>query len=249
MLIKNKVTTVNKEEVEKFSRIAEEWWDENGKFRPLHKFNPVRISYIKEAASKHFNIDAKKAKPLSGLKLLDIGCGGGLLSVPMHRLGAEVTALDASERNILTAKTYADKNGLNINFINTTAEDLREKNQNKFDIVLNMEVIEHVENVPLFVESSCALLKENGIMFIATLNRTFKSLMLAKIGAEYILGWLPKGTHDWNKFLSPGEIGGFLDKNNLTIKDITGVTYNPFRDSWATSSDTSVNYLISATRK
>ena len=227
--------------------MAAEWWDEGGKFKPLHKFNPVRINYIKEKAIQHFSLDANSAQPLKGLKLLDIGCGGGLLSVPMTRLGAEVTALDASEKNILTARSHAIKEGLSINFIHSTAEDMA-KRASRYDIILNMEVIEHVENVPLFVKSSCDLLRENGLMFVATLNRTVKSFLFAKVGAEYILSWLPKGTHDWNKFLSPGELGVLLENQHLRIKDITGVKYNPLKDSWATSPDTSINYLLSASK-
>ena len=204
-----KNNTINKKEIEKFSKIAEEWWNPEGKFKPLHKFNPIRISYIKENIIKTFKINQKKT-PLKNLRILDIGCGGGLLSEPMSRLGAEVTAIDASEKNITVAKLHSKKNNLKINYICTSPEKLKIKN--KFDVILNMEIVEHVENVNFFLRSCSKLLKKNGIMFVATLNKTLKSYVFAIVGAEYILRWLPIGTHEWEKFLTPDELTSILKK-------------------------------------
>ena len=198
------MTTVNKDEIQKFSKIADEWWDANGKFKPLHMFNPIRIKYIKDKCISHFKLNQNNVKPLSSLKILDIGCGGGLISEPMCRLGAKVTGMDASKKNILVAKLHAKKNGLKINYINSSPE--KNKIKKKFDIILNLEIIEHVDNVDLFLKSSSKLLNKNGIMFVATINRTFESYVKAIVGAEYILRWLPIGTHEWNKFLKPIEI-------------------------------------------
>ena len=195
-----KNNTINKKEIEKFSKIAEEWWNPNGKFKPLHKFNPIRISYIKENIVKSLKIKQNK-NPLKKIRILDIGCGGGLLSEPMCRLGAEVTAIDASVKNIAVAKLHAKKNNLKINYICTSPEKLKTKK--KFDVILNMEIIEHVEDVKFFLKSCSNLLKKNGIMFVATLNKTLKSYAFAIVGAEYILKWLPVGTHDWEKFIKP----------------------------------------------
>ena len=191
------MTTVNHEEIQKFSKLADEWWDVSGKFKPLHMFNPVRIEYILEKTSRHFETREKK-RPLKGLKFLDIGCGGGLISEPMCRLGAEVTGIDASLKNIKIAESHAKKNNLKINYLNTSPEKLTENE--KFDVVLNLEIVEHVDDVDLYFKSCAKLLKKNGLMFTATLNRTFVSFVKAIIGAEYILRWLPIGTHDWNKF-------------------------------------------------
>ena len=203
------MTTINKEEIQKFSKIADEWWDANGKFKPLHVFNPVRIKYIKEKCISHFNLKQNVDKPLSSLKILDIGCGGGLMSEPMCRLGAEVTGMDASSRNITVAQIHAEKNNLKIEYINSSPEknDLKKK----FDVILNLEIVEHVDNLKLFLESSSQMLNKNGIMFIATINRTFESYIKAIVGAEYILRWLPIGTHEWNKFLKPEEIEQILN--------------------------------------
>ena len=206
------MSTVNKDEIEKFSKLADEWWDINGKFKPLHMFNPVRIEYILNISSAHFKIDKSKISPLKSLKILDIGCGGGLISEPMTRLGADVTAIDASNKNISIAKAHAKKNNLNINYLNNIPEKLNLKN--KFDIILNLEVVEHVENLDLYLESCFKLLKPKGIMFTATLNRTLTSYIKAIVGAEYILRWLPIGTHDWNKFIKPEE----LDKKITDLK-------------------------------
>jgi len=241
--------TINKEEIAKFTAMADEWWDENGKFAPLHKFNPIRIAYIlnkiKESGLAKNN---SPANPLAGLNIIDIGCGGGLLSVPMARLGANVTAIDAGEKNIEIAKIHAEREGLDINFLCTSAEDLAEQGK-KFDIVLNMEVIEHVADVEIFVRASSQLLKPSGLMFIATLNRTVKSYGLAIIGAEYILRWLPRGTHDWKKFLKPSEIEVELTKNSLNIKELQGVSYAPISKKWSLSNDIDINYMILAQNK
>jgi len=235
-----KNNTINKKEIEKFSKIAEEWWNPGGKFKPLHKFNPIRISYIKENIIKTFKINSKKT-PLKNVKILDIGCGGGLLSEPMCRLGAEVTAIDASERNISVAKLHSKKNNLKIKYICTSPEKL--KTSTKFDVILNMEIVEHVEDINLFLKSCSNLMKKNGIMFVATLNRTLKSYIFAIIGAEYILRWLPVGTHEWDKFVQPDELINILKKNNLNLDRIDGMKFDLLIDRWNISKDKSVNYI------
>ena len=234
------MTSVNKKEIEKFSKIASEWWDPNGKFKPLHKFNPIRISYIKENIIKTFKINHKKT-PLKNIKILDIGCGGGLLSEPMCRLGADITAIDASEKNINVAKLHSKKNNLKIKYICTSPEKLKLKN--KFDVILNMEIVEHVEDVNFFLKSCSNLLKKNGIMFVATLNKTLKSYVFAIVGAEYILRWLPIGTHEWEKFLKPEELISLLKKNHLSIEKVDGMKFNILTDKWSVSKDKSVNYI------
>ena len=215
--------TIDKKEIEKFSRIADEWWDVDGKFKPLHKFNPIRINYIKNNVAEHFNISSK-SQPLKNIELLDIGCGGGLLAEPMCRLGAKVTGIDASKKNIDVAKFHSKKNNLKINYKFSSPEkmDLNKK----FDVVLNMEIVEHVDNLNFFLEKSSSLLKKNGLMFVATLNKTIKSYMFAIIGAEYILNWLPIGTHDWNKFVRPRELINLGKKNNLNLIKKDGVSFN-----------------------
>ncbi len=235
-----KNNTINKKEIEKFSKIAEEWWNPEGKFKPLHKFNPTRISYIKENIIETFKINQNKT-PLKNIKVLDIGCGGGLLAEPMCRLGAEVTAIDASEKNINVAKLHSKKNDLKINYICTSPEKLQIKN--KFDVILNMEIVEHVEDVNFFLKSSSKLLKKNGIMFIATLNKTLKSYIFAIVGAEYILRWLPIGTHEWEKFVKPEELISILKKNDLNIDRLDGMKFNMLTDSWTVSDDKSINYI------
>ena len=234
------MNSVNSKEIEKFSKIAEEWWDQNGKFKPLHKFNPIRISYIKENIVKTFKITQKKA-PLKNIKILDIGCGGGLLSEPMCRLGAKVTAIDASKKNISVAKLHSKKNKLKIKYICTSPEKL--KISNKFDVILNMEIVEHVEDVGFFLKSSSKLLKKNGIMFVATLNKTLKSYVFAIVGAEYVLRWLPVGTHDWEKFIKPDDLVNILKNNNLKLDRIDGMKFNLIRDKWGLSKDKSINYI------
>ena len=234
------MSTVNKKEIEKFSKIAEEWWDMEGKFKPLHKFNPIRIKYIKEKIVNHFNISSK-SKPLKNIELLDIGCGGGLLSEPMCRLGAKVTAIDPSKKNIDVAKHHAKKNNLKINYLCSSPENISVKK--KFDVILNMEIVEHVEDLDLFLKKSSLLLKKNGIMFIATINKTLKSYIFAIVGAEYILKWLPIGTHEWNKFVKPEELIEVGKKNNLKLVEINGVNFNLLKNEWIISNDDSVNYI------
>ena len=237
-------TTINKEEIQKFSRLADEWWDVNGKFKPLHMFNPIRIEYIIENIKKHYKIKKEKINFLEGLNILDVGCGGGLISEPLARLGGNVTGIDASEKNIHIAKLHSKKNNLEINYINTSPEKLMENE--KFDIILNLEIVEHVEDVNLFIQSCYKLLKKNGLMFTATLNRSFYSYVTAIIGAEYILRWLPIGTHDWNKFIKPEELEKILFQEKFVTLDIAGLKFNPFFSKWKKSKDLSVNYIISS---
>ena len=235
------MNSVNKKEIEKFSKIAAEWWDPSGKFKPLHKFNPIRIRYIKENIISSFKLKSKK-KPLDKINILDIGCGGGLLSEPMTRLGANVTGIDASSKNIGIAKLHAKKNKLKINYLCSSPEKL--KTQKKFDVILNMEIVEHVEDINFFINSCSKLLKKNGLMFIATLNKTLKSYVFAIIGAEYVLRWLPIGTHDWEKFVRPEDLKKILSKNNLNFEKLDGMNFNIIKDEWSISSDTSINYIV-----
>ena len=234
------MTSINKKEIEKFSKMAAEWWDPSGKFKPLHKFNPIRIQYIKENIISNFKLKIKE-KPLDKINILDIGCGGGLLSEPMTRLGANVTGIDASSKNINIAKHHAKKNKLQINNICSSPEKLKIKK--KFDVILNMEIVEHVEDINFFINSCSKLLKKNGLMFIATLNKTLKSYMFAIIGAEYVLRWLPIGTHDWEKFVKPVDLKNILHKNNLKLEKLDGMNFNIIKDEWSISSDTSINYI------
>jgi 2-polyprenyl-6-hydroxyphenyl methylase/3-demethylubiquinone-9 3-methyltransferase len=234
------MSSVNKKEIEKFSKMAAEWWDPEGKFKPLHKFNPIRIKYIKDNIIYSFKLKSKE-KPLQKINILDIGCGGGLLSEPMARLGANVTGIDASDKNIQIAKLHAKKNKLNINYVCSSPEKLKIKK--KFDVILNMEIIEHVEDINFFIKSCSKLLKKNGLMFVATLNKTLKSYVFAIIGAEYVLRWLPIGTHDWEKFVKPEDLKNILNKNNLKIEKIDGMNFDIFKDEWNISKDTSINYI------
>ena len=232
--------TINKKEIDKFSKLASEWWDPEGKFKPLHKFNPVRLNYIKKCIVK----DIKKkttAKPLNNIKILDIGCGGGLLCEPLSKLGAKVVGIDASEKNIKIAKTHAKRSNLKINYYCASPENFNFKG--KFDVVLNMEIVEHVENVSLFLKESAKFLKKDGIMFIATLNKTLKSYVFAILGAEYILRWLPIGTHDWNMFVEPLKLKQICQKNSLILDEILGVKYNVLSSDWELSPDYDVNYI------
>ena len=235
-----KKDTINKKEIDKFSKLADEWWDPEGKFKPLHNFNPVRLKYIKETIAKKFGKKSEKL-PLKDIKILDIGCGGGLLSEALSRLGATVTGIDASDRNIKIAKMHLKKSKLDINYYCSSPESFEAKE--KFDVVLNMEIVEHVDNVDFFLLKSSELLKKDGLMFIATLNKTLKSYVFAIIGAEYILKWLPIGTHNWNKFLKPDDLINSCKKNSLTLNDLIGVKFNVLKDEWIVSEDTSVNYL------
>jgi 2-polyprenyl-6-hydroxyphenyl methylase/3-demethylubiquinone-9 3-methyltransferase len=234
------MNSINKKEIEKFSRIAEEWWNPNGKFKPLHNFNPIRIKYIRDNIVNDFNIKIS-SKPFKNIKILDIGCGGGLLSEPMCRLGANVVGIDASKKNIEVAKFHAQKSKLKIDYRVASPEKL---NTNvKFDVILNMEIVEHVENIDFFIKESSKLLKQNGVMFIATLNKTLKSYVFAIVGAEYILKWLPIGTHDWEKFVKPIDLINISKKNNLILKKLNGIQFNILDNIWKVSDDTSVNYI------
>ena len=236
------MSTINKDEIEKFSKLANEWWDIEGKFKPLHMFNPIRIEYILNISRSYFKISKSNQLPLKNLKILDIGCGGGLISEPMCRLGANVTGIDASEKNINIAKLHASKNNLDIKYLHTVPENFDQKD--KFDIILNLEVVEHVENLDLYLSSCHKLLKQNGIIFTATINKTFTSYIKAIIGAEYILRWLPIGTHDWNKFLKPEELEKKIVDLGLTTVDVSGLSFNPLLRKWKKSNDLSVNYIL-----
>jgi 2-polyprenyl-6-hydroxyphenyl methylase / 3-demethylubiquinone-9 3-methyltransferase len=241
-------SSIDPAEVETFSRIAAEWWNPRGKFAPLHKFNPVRLGFIRDQALYRFGRDAKARRPFEGLRLLDIGCGGGLLSEPMTRLGFQVTGVDASERNIGTASAHAAEQGLAIDYRASTAEALLEAGEPPFDVILNMEVIEHVADPAAYLQDCARLLKPGGLMIVATLNRTLKALALAKIGAEYILRWLPVGAHDWNKFLKPDEIRDFLAQEAVVVDGPYGVVFNPLTGRWTESVDTDVNYMMTVVR-
>lgn len=239
--------SIDPAEVAKFSAIAAEWWDPAGKFAPLHKFNPVRLAFIRAEAAAHFGRDARSLRPLKGLSLLDIGCGGGLLSEPMTRLGFAVTGADASEKNIGTARAHAAQSGLEISYRATTAEVLAVEGAS-FDVVLNMEVVEHVADVSAYLGACTELVKPGGITVVATMNKTLKSLALAKIGAEYVLGWLPRGTHDWNRFIPPAELKASMEETGLTILKTQGVSFDPLAWDWKLSTDVDVNYMVVAKR-
>ena len=234
------MTSVNKKEIDKFSKMANEWWDPEGKFKPLHKFNPTRIKYIKENIINNFKLK-NKFRPLSGINILDIGCGGGLLSEPMSRMGANVTGIDASDKNIKIAKLHAKKNKLKINYLCSSPEKLQITK--KFDVILNMEIVEHVEDTDFFLKSCSKLLKKNGLMFVATINKTLKSYIFAIIGAEYVLRWLPIGTHEWEKFVKPEDLKKILMKYDLSLNKLEGMNFNIVKDEWSISRDLSVNYI------
>ena len=235
-----KKITINKKEIDKFSKLAEEWWDPNGKFKPLHNFNPVRLKYIKDSILKKYKNTDKK-RPLKNIRILDIGCGGGLLCEPLSKLGAEVVGIDASEKNIKIAKLHSRENNLRINYFCASPENFKIKG--KFDVILNMEIVEHVENVNFFLNQSAKFLKKEGLMFVATLNKTLKSFFFAIIGAEYVLRWLPIGTHDWEMFIEPKKLINICKNNNLILQDLFGVKYNLINNDWEVSKDTSINYL------
>jgi len=236
-------STINESEVEKFTNLANEWWKYDGKFKTLHKFNPVRLEFIIKQIKKNFNISNIEEKPLAGLKILDIGCGGGLMCEPLARLGAEVTGIDAVEKNIKSAQIHANQNELNINYKLSAVEELPNK---KYDIILNLEVIEHVNNQKLFISKSCELVNHGGLMFVATINKTIFSIVFAKYLAEYVLGFLPKGTHDWRKFLTPEDIYTMLLKNNFEIVESIGINYKVLSDKWVKSKNMEANYIVSA---
>ncbi|MBL0898339.1 MAG: bifunctional 2-polyprenyl-6-hydroxyphenol methylase/3-demethylubiquinol 3-O-methyltransferase UbiG [Reyranella sp.] len=237
--------TVDPAEVERFSRIADEWWDPAGKFAPLHRLNPVRIGYIRDRVAAHWRRDALSGHPLEGLSLLDIGCGGGLLSEPMTRLGARVTGVDASARNVAVASLHAERQGLAVDYRQGTAEALAAEGA-RFDVVLALEIVEHVSDVDLFLRSCGEMVKPGGLLFLSTLNRTAKAWALAILGAEYVLGWLPRGTHDWKKFLKPSEVARGLRAGGIEIDDIVGVVYSPLDRQWSLNrGDLDVNYMLS----
>jgi 2-polyprenyl-6-hydroxyphenyl methylase/3-demethylubiquinone-9 3-methyltransferase len=246
-------SSIDPAEVERFSRIAAEWWNPKGKFAPLHKFNPTRLAFIRDQALYRFGRDPKARKPFEGLRLLDIGCGGGLLAEPMSRLGFEVVGVDASERNIGTASAHAVETGVAVDYRCSTAEALKAAGET-FDVILNMEVIEHVADPGQFLRDCAAMLnppsssKAGGLMIVATLNRTLKAFALAKVGAEYVLRWLPAGTHDWSKFLKPEELRGFLADPHLAVDGPYGVVFDPLGGRWRQSHDADVNYMMTVAR-
>ena len=235
------MTTVDKIEIEKFSRLAKDWWDPNGKFKPIHLFNPARISFIKNKLIKKFNLDEESNEPLNNLNILDIGCGGGLLCEPLRRLGANITGIDAAKNNIEVAKLHAKEMNLDIKYIHTAPENFNF--DKKFDVILNMEVVEHVSNIDLFIEHCSQLIEKNGIMFVATINKNLKSYLFAIVGAEYILRWLPIGTHQWDKFLTPQELEIIANKKNFLNDEVVGMKFNFFLKKWYRSLDFSVNYI------
>ena len=241
-------SSVDVAEVERFSRIAADWWKPNGKFAPLHRFNPVRLGFIRDHALARFGRDARARRPFEGLRLLDIGCGGGLLSEPMSRLGFEVTGVDAAERNIGAAKAHASETGLDIRYLCSTIETLVAEDSAPFDVILNMEVIEHVADPAQFLKDCARLLAPGGLMVVATLNRTAKAMALAVIGAEHVLRWLPVGTHDWSKFIRPEELRAWLDGEPVAVEGPFGVSFSPLSGRWSQSGDTAVNYMMTVTR-
>jgi len=238
-------STIDAAEVERFSALAAEWWNPNGKFRPLHKFNPVRLAYIRDQVAERFGRDPRTARPFEGLRFLDIGCGGGLLCEPMARLGAAVVGADASATNIEVAKLHASESGVDVDYRAATAEELADSGE-KFDVILNMEVVEHVADIDLFLGKCANMVKPGGIMFVATINRTLKALGLAIIGAEYVLRWLPRGTHQFGKLVRPEELEKALASAAMSIVDRTGVIYHPLADRWQRSKDMDVNYMVLA---
>jgi 2-polyprenyl-6-hydroxyphenyl methylase / 3-demethylubiquinone-9 3-methyltransferase len=240
--------SIDPAEVAKFTAMAAEWWDPKGKFKPLHKFNPIRLRFIRDTVEDHFQLAPDSRRPFTGLRVLDIGCGGGLVSEPMARLGATVTAVDASEANIKTAMTHAAQSGLDIDFRAGTIEELLETGEAPFDIVLNLEVVEHVADPDQFLQDCARLVKPGGLMLVATLNRTAKAFALAIFGAEYVLGWLPRGTHEFEKFLRPDEIDRPLRQAGLEVDPPQGVSFNPITDQWRLSGDTKVNYMMVSRR-
>ena len=247
-MITSSATTIDPHDVARFSAIADEWWDPQGKFKPLHRFNPIRLQYIRDQICNKFNRDPRSLSPFKGLSLLDVGCGGGLISEPLARMGADVTGIDASERNVGVAQAHANQNGLEIDYRTATVEDLISTGET-FDAVISLEVIEHVADVDLFFDGCTALMSENGVIFLATLNRTLKSYAFGIIGAEYVLRWLPRGTHNWKKFIRPSEIAQGLRRNRVSVEDITGMTLNPLTGEWRVSGDVSINYILFGTRK
>jgi 2-polyprenyl-6-hydroxyphenyl methylase/3-demethylubiquinone-9 3-methyltransferase len=246
-MVSNTARTLDRDEVARFARLAGEWWDESGPFKPLHRINPVRLTYIRDQLCRHFGRDAKGPASLARLNILDIGCGGGLVCEPLSRLGAEVTGIDPGPENIEAAKAHASDQGLDITYEVTTAEELAARGQNH-DAVLLLEVVEHVPSVPAFLKTVAPLVKPGGIMILSTLNRTLKAYALAIVGAEYILRWLPVGTHQWERFVKPEELASALSAAGLKLTGTEGLIYDPFSDEWRLSTDTDVNYFASAKR-
>lgn len=239
--------SIDPAEIARFSAMAAEWWDPQGKFRPLHKFNPVRLGFIRDRVAAHFRCDSQSGRPIEGLRLLDIGCGGGLVSEPMARLGASVVGADASERNIGVASLHAAEAGVTVDYRATSAEALAEAGE-QFDVVLALEVVEHVADLDGFLAACGQMVKPGGLLIAATLNRTPKSFALGIVAAEYILGWVPRGTHDWKKFLKPHELAGSLRRAGLSLSEVAGVSYSPLNDRWSIGRDTDVNYMLVATK-
>ncbi|WP_108676622.1 bifunctional 2-polyprenyl-6-hydroxyphenol methylase/3-demethylubiquinol 3-O-methyltransferase UbiG [Acuticoccus yangtzensis] len=241
------MSTIDAAEVDKFDRLAAEWWNPDGKMKPLHKFNPVRLTYLRQTLCRHFDRDPKLEAPLEGLRIADIGCGGGLLSEPLARMGADVVGIDAAATNIEVAKRHADMSGVDVDYRNTTAEDMVAAGET-FDAVLAMEIVEHVADVPAFVAACAAMVRPGGFTVFATINRTPKAFALAIVGAEYVLRWLPRGTHQFSKLVKPAELERAFTANGLTARQPTGVVFNPIRDEWALGHDTDVNYMIQAVK-
>lgn len=239
--------SVDPAEVERFARMAEAWWDPLGQFRPLHVLNPVRLGYIREQAIARFGLDPKARRVLDGHSLLDIGCGGGLVAEPLARLGAEVTGIDAAERNIAIARAHAAESGVAVQYRAASAEALAAEGR-QFDIVLALEIVEHVADLGAFMDAACALVRPGGLIVLATLNRTPKAFALAIVGAEWVLRWLPRGTHDWRKFVRPSELARELRRSGMALREVRGVTYSPLADRWSLSGDTAVNYMLAATK-
>ncbi len=245
---KRTASTAAADEIARFTAIAEAWWDPAGDFRPLHQLNPVRLEFIRDHVCRHFGRDAMKPAPFKGLAVIDIGCGGGLLAEPMRRLGGVVTGIDAGKENIEVARLHAEQMGLDIDYRHRLPEDLGSE-KGRYDLVLNMEVVEHVADLDAFLAASANLVKPGGVMAASTLNRTLKSLALAKIGAEYVLRWLPPGTHDWQKFVRPSELTNGLKRHGVEITDLKGMSYDLIGADWRLSGDLSVNYLAFGVRK
>lgn len=240
-------STIDAAEVARFNGLADEWWDPAGKFRPLHKFNPVRLAYIREKVIGHFSLSQIARHPFEGLSILDIGCGGGLVCEPMARLGATVTGIDPGERNIAVAKIHAERSGLEIDYVATDAEAVA-KSGKIFDLVLNLEVVEHVADLGLYLKTCAGLVAPGGLMLVATINRTARAFALAIVGAEYVLGWLPKGTHSYERFVTPEELTSILRREGLAVAEKCGVSYNPLEDRWRRSRDLGVNYMLLASK-